>query len=105
MYSEIDLVVLQTFLHIANCGEEITMIVLHNCVTCHSLCHSRAIIPRHNKPEHLIASECNTSITLRPVASHLLRYPRLYIYPISTSILTLISSYFYLHSQHIVTKQ
>ena len=29
----------------------------------------------------------------------LLRYPRLYIYPISTSILTLISSYFYLDIQ------
>src|SRR5882724_1339888 len=36
-----------------------------------------------------------------------LRYPRLYIYPISTSILTLISSYFYLdiHSQSTVVIQ
>src|SRR5882724_8849900 len=37
----------------------------------------------------------------------LLRYPRLYIYPISTSILTLLSSYFYLdiHSQSTVVIQ
>src|SRR5882724_7252798 len=37
----------------------------------------------------------------------LLRYPRLYIYPISTSILTLISSYFYLdiHSQSTIVIQ
>jgi len=38
---------------------------------------------------------------------NVLRYPRLYIYPISTSILTLISSYFYLdiHSQSTVVIQ
>src|SRR5882724_10197768 len=48
-----------------------------------------------------LVSSPNSYAELAAQVQWLLRYPRLYIYPISTSILTLISSYFYLdiHSQ------
>jgi len=54
--------------------------------------------------EHTIKVFGKNSVKGAGKGDILLRYPRLYIYPISTSILTLVSSYFYLniHSQSTV---